>query len=360
MSLTRFHNRPAWQIESSEVRVTVMECGGHVAETMYRPTGISPLWIQDRPTIDADQYDPLLHGPIYGDDGEGKLISGLLGHNLCMPYWGLPSDSEYRRGMTCHGESNAVRWQGQLHAANRLSLRAALPECALQVDRNLRCEGPVVHFETTVENLLSLDRPIAWCEHVTIGPPFLCSDETGFWANLGRGYRTSTNFNDVFSWPEGRGQIQCDLTRFSSKPHSDLVNSFLVEPDGEFGVMATWNTRLGSIFGYVFSAKEFLWLNVWENNDERRKTRGMEFSNTPIEGSMKQLVATPRVLDQPAFEWLDAGSRLTKRFFSFTLAIPASFRGVASVRFDGDVLEIRETGMSSATRLPVGKLPTED
>jgi hypothetical protein len=354
MSLTKFQNRAAWQIESDEIRATVMQCGGHIAETLYRPTGINPLWIQDRPTIDADQYDPLIHGSVYGDDGEGKLISGLLGHNLCIPYWGLPSETEYRRGMTCHGEPNTVRWQEQLHAADRLCLTATLPESGLRLNRNLRCEGSIVHFETTVENLLSLDRPIAWCEHVTIGPPFLSSRETGFWASAGRGYRTTTNFNDVFSWPEGRGQILSDLSRFASQPHSDLVNSFLVEADGGYGVFATWNARLGSIFGYCFPAQQFGWLNVWENNDERMKTRGMEFSSTPIEGSMKRLIATPRVLDQPTFEWLDARSYITKKFFSFTLAIPSSFKGVASIRFDGEVIEILESGKSSAGRLHVG------
>ena len=86
----------------------------------------------------------------------------------------------------------------------------------------------------------------------------------------------------------------------------------------------------------------------------------MEFSNTPIEGSMKQLIATPRVLDQPTFEWLDAGSRMTKEFLSFTLPIPVFFKGVASIRFDGKVLEILEHGSSSGTRLSIGKVFAED
>ena len=356
MSLTSFQNRAAWRFGSDQLRVTVMQCGGHVAETTFQQTGVNPLWIQDRPTIDPDQYDPAIHGATYGDDGEGKLISGLLGHNLCMPYWGLPSEAEYRRGMTCHGEPNTVRWQEQLHAPDRLGIKVTLPESGLRVERSLRCVGPIVHFETTVENLLSLDRPIAWCEHVTVGPPFLSCLDTGFWASLGRGYRTTTNFNDVFPWPEGRGQILCDLTRFASQPHSDLVNSFLVEAEDESGFFATWNARLGSIFGYVFPARQFPWLNVWENNDERRKTRGMEFSNTPIEGSMKKLIATPRVLDRPTFEWLDAGSRMTKEFFSFTLPIPGSFQGVASIRFGGGVLEILEPGRSSGIKLSIGKI----
>ena len=328
-----------------------MECGGHVAETTFLPTGVNPLWIQNRPTIDADQFDPLVHGPIYGDDSEGKLISGLLGHNLCIPYWGLPSDAEYRRGMTCHGEPNAVRWQQQTHTADRLTLQVELRESGLRVHRSLQCVGPVVHFETTVENLLSLDRPLAWCEHVTIGPPFLLSSETGFWATLGKGYKTTVAFDEVFPWPEGRGQIPCDLSRFAAQPHADLVNSFLVEAPGGYGIFATWNARLGTAFGYVFAADQFRWLNVWENNDGRRQTRGMEFSNTPIEGSMKQLMAKPRVLDQPTFDWLDAGATITRKFFSFTVAIPPGFAGIAAVQFDGKVLQLFEVGSTSPAKL---------
>ena len=353
MALTSFENRPAWQIHSEQLRVTIMQCGGHVAETTFLPTGINPLWIQDRPTIDADQFSPALHGAIFGDDGEGKLISGLLGHNLCLPYWGLPSAAEFRRGMTCHGEANTVRWRATLHAFDHLELEATLPESALRIERTVRCDGPIVYFQTSVENLLSLDRPVAWCEHVTLGPPFLSAMHTGFWASLGKGYKTSGDVADGFSWPEGRGQIACDLTRFAAQPHADLVNSFLVSAEGRYGCFAAWNARLGSLIGYVFPVRQFPWLNVWENNDERRKTRGMEFSTTPIEGSMKELMARPRVMDQPTFEWLDAGGRLSKAFFSFTLAVSSSFQGVASVRFDGNVLQVQECGNGSVIVLPV-------
>ncbi len=355
MTLTSFQNRPSWKIQSEVISATIMQCGGHVAETTLRATGVNPLWIQDRPTIDADQYDPLVHGSLYGDDGEGKLISGLLGHNLCTPYWGLPSESEFRCGMSCHGEPNVVRWQEQTHTPDRLRLQVILAESGLRLERTLQCVGSVVHFATTIENLLALDRPLGWCEHVTIGPPFLSSEDCHFWASLGQGYRTTVNFDETFTWPEGRGQILCDLTRFAAQPHADLVNSYLVEaPDG-FGVFATWNPRLGSLFGYVFSANEFPWLNVWENHDERRKTRGMEFSNTPIEGSMKKWMASPQVLGRPTFEWLDARAQLTKRFFSFTLGISSSFRGIQSIRFDGEVLDIREPGNKLPIRLPVGR-----
>ena len=353
-----FHNRAAWQIESEQILVSVMECGGHTAQMTWKPTGINPLWIQDCPTIDPDQYDPAIHGALYGDNSEGRLMSGVLGHNLCLPYWGNPSEAEYRAGMTCHGETGVIRWQTLIYEQNRLTIEACLPESGLRVERTLRCSGPVVYFDTIAENLTPLDRPFAWCEHVTLGPPFLAAEDTRFFATLGKGFQTNSDFKQVFCWPMGVGQIRCNLTSFSKERHSDLINAFLVESSSDYACIAAWNPRLGSLFGHVFSAREFPWLNVWENHDERRMARGMEFSTTPIDGSMKALVATPRLLDTPTFEWLDAKSRLRKSFFSFTLAIPNDYRGIDSVHYDGQVLQVREVDAGGELTLTVEPMAT--
>jgi hypothetical protein len=350
---TGFHNRPVWQIESDAIRVTVTECGAHVAEIASKHTGVNPLWIQDQPTIDSDQYDPAVHRHLYGDGSESKLIAGLLGHNLCLPYWGSPTAAELQTGMTAHGETNVVRWQACLHLADTLTLETQLPQSGIRVERRLRCSGGLLSFEVIAENLTAWDRPIAWCEHVSFGSPFLTPHGTRFFANLGKGFRTSYDANDTFCWPEGRGAITCDLSRFSEQPHTDLVNSFLVESGSEYACFAAWNAELRSLLGYVFRPKEFPWLNVWENHDHRRKTRGMEFSNTPIEGTMRALVATPRLFDTPTFEWLDAKSRLRKTFFSFSIDIPQEYRGVESVQFDGTRLKIEEIGSGVRIEVPV-------
>jgi hypothetical protein len=342
--MARFHNRPSWQIESEQILVSVMECGAHTAEMTWKPTGINPLWIQDCPTIDPDQYDPALHAALYGNNCESRLMSGVLGHNLCLPYWGNPSEAEYRAGMTCHGEVNAVRWRALAYEANRLIIEARLPELGLRVERALHCSGPIVYFDTVAENLTPLDRPFAWCEHVTLGAPFLSAEDTGFFATVGKGFQTYSDHSETFDWPTGIGQIRCDLRRFSKQTHSDLVNAFKVESADDYACIAAWNPRLGSLYGQVFSARKFPWLNVWENHDQRRTARGMEFSTTPIDGSLKALVAHPSLLDTPTFEWLDARSRLSKSFFSFTLAIPDNYRGIASVYCDGKVLCVSECG----------------
>ena len=92
-----YHGRKAWQIESELTRVIILECGGHGAEIASKL---------------ACNLNPL--GTIYGADAEARLISGLLGHDLCFPYWGCPSVAEAAAGMTFHGESNILRWESVL------------------------------------------------------------------------------------------------------------------------------------------------------------------------------------------------------------------------------------------------------
>src|SRR4051794_32649848 len=94
--LVKYQNRDAWQLESKELRVTVMQGGGHVAEIVLKgDQEVNPLWLPATPTIDPIDYDPGRHEKVFGSGPAARLMSGLLGHNLCFPYWGDPSESEY-------------------------------------------------------------------------------------------------------------------------------------------------------------------------------------------------------------------------------------------------------------------------
>ena len=84
---SRFQNRDAWTLDTPRLRVTILQSGGHVGEiTLRDPDTVNPLWIQKRPTIDADQYDPGKHEKLYGGGAGARLMSGLLGHNVCFPF----------------------------------------------------------------------------------------------------------------------------------------------------------------------------------------------------------------------------------------------------------------------------------
>lgn len=341
--MIKFQERNAWQIDTSTLRMTILECGGHIAEIVYKPAGdINPLWIQNRPTIDSDQFDPAIHGAIYGTDGEAKLISGILGHNLCFPFWGLPSKSEEAAGMTCHGETNVVRWKALETTANSLHLGVTLPDAAIYFTREIRCQAQVIYFSETARNLSAWDRPVGWCEHVTFSPPFLAVGDTSFASNLTRGFSIYDPSRRELTWPHGEEGIPHLLTGYRATHGPDLVNSFLVDPEREHGYIVAWNPRFSLLIGYIFSRVEFPWVNVWEANNTKMQTRGMEFSNTPIDGTSKKLAQQEPIWGVPAYEWLDAKAQLRKSFAAFVSLVPDGYRGVADITIGDGKLNIAE------------------
>ncbi|MGH9722928.1 MAG: hypothetical protein ACRD8O_22180 [Bryobacteraceae bacterium] len=339
----KFHNRDAWMLETPAMRVTVMQVGGHIAEIVLKGGGaVNPLWVQKRPTIDASDYDPARHEKFYGGGSGARLMSGLLGHNVCFPFWGNPSPSEAKAGMTFHGETGVVRWKQVAADEGALTIAADLPESRTRLVRALRVSGQVVYFQSTGENLSAWDRPAGWCEHVTLGPPFLEKGVTVSDASLTRGRRSGDESGKEFVWPAGAAETAIDLRKVRDIERSGFVNNFLVDPSRELGFFAAVNPRLRVLFGYVFPRAEFPWLNIWEANNPDMLTRGMEFSNTPTHGSLKALVAAKPLFSTPMYEWLDAKAKLAKRFAAFSARVPAGYRGVADVRVSGERLEIVE------------------
>ena len=343
----RFQDRPAWVLESGLVRVTVVEGGGHVAEiVLLMGTALNPLWVQSRPTIDPDQYSPDRHEKLYGGGPGARLMSGLVGHNLCFPYWGNPSEAEARAGMTYHGETGVVRWQRLGDRADKLELAAELPESRTRMVRALEVAGQVVYFDSTAENGSAWDRPVGWCEHVTLGPPFLEKGVTLVDASLTRGRVSGDGSGAEFRWPAGMAETPVDLRTVRAVERSGFVNNFLVDAGRRYGFFAAVHPGRQLLFGYVFARAEFPWLNIWEANNPTMLTRGMEFSNTPNHGTMRTLVATPSLFGTPGYDGLEARGRLRKRFAAFSARVPAGYRGVADVRMAAGKLEIveRETG----------------
>jgi hypothetical protein len=335
VSAVRFLNRDAWRVEGPRLRVTILQSGGHVGEiTLREPGAANPLWIQARPTIEPDQFDPARHEKIYGSGVEARLMSGLAGHNLCFPFWGNPSPAEGRAGMTFHGEAGITRWKQNSANDGALTVSGEFPESRTRFVRTVRVRGQIAYFDETAENLSAWDRPVGWCEHVTMGPPFLERKVTLIDASLTRGRLNSKEF----IWPEGMAGQPVDLRQIGQQG-GILVNNFQVDPKRTYGFFSAVNPKLGLLFGYVFRRSDFPWLNIWEANTPEMLTRGMEFSNTPTHGTMKALAATPALFGTPAYEWLDAKSKIRKRFASFSVKVPDAFR-VSDVRISGKRLEL--------------------
>jgi len=110
MPTTVYRDRRAATIENNELRVTVLQEGGHIAEVFDRQIGVSPLWTPPWPSIEPSTFDRARPRE-YGDGPDAKLLAGITGHNLCLDIFGGPSTDEWAAGLTPHGEGSVAPYQ---------------------------------------------------------------------------------------------------------------------------------------------------------------------------------------------------------------------------------------------------------
>src|SRR6202167_3057534 len=150
MAESIYRGRRATSIENELVRVTVLHEGGHIAEILDKRSGVNPLWTPPWPSIEPSTYEARKH-PEYGADAESKLLSGIMGHNLCMDIFGGPSPEEAAARLTVHGEAAVAAYEVTV-TAGELTQRARLPQAQLRVERRLWLDGQIVEITEAVEN----------------------------------------------------------------------------------------------------------------------------------------------------------------------------------------------------------------
>jgi hypothetical protein len=326
MSETSYHGRRAVSIENEHLRVTVLAEGGHIAGIADKKTGVNPLWTPPWTSIEPSTYDPARH-PEYGGNAESKLLSGIMGHNLCMDIFGGPSAEEAAAGISVHGEASVAPYQISA-GPMELTARAHLKEAQLRVERviRLRPDSRAVHIAEAVENIAGADRPIGWTQHVTLGPPFLERGATEFRATATRskvfegdfgagGYMKSAA---VFDWPHAPrtdGGV-ADLRVYNSAPVSSGFTTHLMDPHQKTAWFTAWSPRLGLALTYIWRQADFPWLGIWEENHARTSppwnaktlTRGMEFGASPMPETRRQMIERGSLFGVPAFRWIPAMS----------------------------------------------------
>ena len=342
-----FHGRKAWKLENEKLRVTVLPGGGHLAELVLKnPPGgreVNPLWVPPWPSIEPSTYSREKHGSVYGADSEAATLSGIMGHNVCFDYWGAPSPSEFRAGLSYHGEVSTLEWKRLSGAAGELTYRADLPQGRTSLTRTLRLRGPVLYFEETAENHAAFDRPFGWVQHVTFGPPFVDARASAFDASGGRGQRRAGGQTQEFQWPQAEGR---DFRRFAAAERSSDMAFVLLDPARELAFVSALNTEFRQLVVYVFHRRDFPWLNVWEQNRDTRqppwngkaRTRGMEFGNTRAAGTARAYFRMPELWGAPTFGWLEARGKITVKYLAVVVPLPAGFDRLREVRIEGSEL----------------------
>jgi len=313
-------------LENDVLRVTVLEGGGHIAEILDKASGVSPLWIPQWPSIEPDEYDAGRHAE-YGGGPDASLLSGIMGHNLCLDVFGGPSPEEAAAGFPAHGETSVARFTIESDGA-RAHMHASLPSAQLRVSRQLTLAGRTLRVVESVENLAAADRPVGWTQHVTIGPPFLENDSTEIRLAADRsmvyegtcGPADDLERGATFGWPLAprAGGGTRDLSRYSSAPASSAYTAHRMDPRSEAASFTVFSPSLHLSFGYRWRRTDFPWLGLWEENASRtappwcsrERTLGLEFGVSPIPESRRAMIERRTLFDTPGFRWIPARSRV--------------------------------------------------
>ena len=339
-----YRDRRAFEIGNGTLTVTVLNGGGHIARILHHESEINPLWTPAWLSIEPTLYNPKRH-PEFGTGPEAKLLAGIMGHNLCMDIFGGPSEEEAAAGITVHGEAPVMDYEvaGSLEA---LVMRAYLPEAQLTFERHISLHGDVVRIAETVENLTALDRPVAWTQHVTMGPPFIERGVTQFRASATRSKVIEPDFTSgkgfqqtgaEFDWPHcpRRDGGAIDLRLYPSDPVSAGYTAHLMDPAREDAFFAAWHSPSRLLFGYVWRRSDFPWLGRWEENHCRTHppwsgqslTCGMEFGVSPMPEKRRAMIDRGSLFGVPGYRWIPARSKVTVEYCAFARladAVPES------------------------------------
>lgn len=327
-----FQGRDAVQIENGHLRVTVLHEGGHIAEILHKPSGVNPLWIPPWPSIEPSSYDAAKH-PEYGRNEESLLLSGIMGHNLCLDTFGPPSPEEAAAGLSVHGEGSVARYKIQ-SGNGELTARVTLPSADLSFVRTIQLDpdGESVHISETVENLGATDRPIAWTQHVTLGPPFLEGGVTQFAASATKSRTFEREGFDAgglergadYIWPHAplKGGGAIDQRVFTDTPVSGKFTTHLMDAGKPTAFFAAYHPRLKLLFSYRWQRTDFPWLGIWEEKRSRKSAPwngnavavGMEFGVSPMPETRRGMIERRELFGTPVYRWLPARSKHTVEY----------------------------------------------
>jgi len=331
VTTTFFKGRRAARLENDSLRVTVLEEGGHIAEVFDKRAGVSPLWVPHWTSIEPSTFSPGQHGN-FGTGTDARLLAGIMGHNLCLDLFGGPSAEEALAGFTAHGEASVDRYH-VTESANELVQELTLPKAQLKFERSVQLYAQFVRIREIVENLSPMDRPLAWTQHVTLGPPFLDPATTQFRASMSRsvswhadpGFHAYLTPAAEFEWPNAprRDGTQADLRQMNKTAPASGYTAHLADPRHEQAYFVAFAPQFRLAFGYVWRRSDFPWLGIWEENcsrpnspwDGRTVTRGMEFGVSPFPETRREMVERNRLLDAPTYKWISSHGRLEAEYW---------------------------------------------
>jgi hypothetical protein len=221
--------------------------------------------------------------------------------------------------MTVHGEASVVPYEIATGPGDTMLCRCTLPGAGLEFERQLELDGSRLLFTETVRNLAPWDRPIAWTQHVTLGPPFLRHGQTRFAVPA---TKSMTYDGRVFEWPLLDDE---DLRVFTSAEVSGKFSTHLLDPALDHVSFEAWTPESRTVIGYRWRRADFPWIGIWEENRSRTAppwngetvTRGMEFGVSPMPESRRRMIDRGSLFGVPGYRWIAARSAVTVQYEAF-------------------------------------------
>jgi hypothetical protein len=331
MPIAPYRGRRAATIENANLRLTVLEEGGHIAEIFDKASGVNPLWTPPWPTIEPSHFGRADAGA-YGRGSDARLLAGIMGHNLCLDIFGPPSDEEEIAGLTAHGEGSVVPYELTV-LGERLTARARLPIAGLDFERMIVLRGRAIHVRETVTNQSGGERPIGWTQHVTLGPPFLEPGTTMFRVSATRSkvFESTFGADDYlkpgaeFEWPMAPALTggEADLRVFADAKQSSAYTAHLMDPASPIAYFTAFSPTFRLAFGYVWRRADFPWMGIWEENHSRvhppwngrTMTRAMEFGVSPMPETREAMVRRGSLFGVPTFRRIASGSSIAVEYY---------------------------------------------
>ena len=317
-------------MENEFLLVEVLSTGAQIAAILDKQSGINPLWCPAWRRSDAASFVPPWSTP------HTAFLNHVGGHYVCLDLFGEPSSHEANAGLGTHGEA-CITHHELITRDNMIVASAVLPLSQLKVIRRIRLvEGaPLLSVHETIENLVAFDRPIAWTQHVTVGAPFLTPAQTRLFL---RAHRSRTHDHDTFpesplmpgcdfDWPvvaACSGDLH-DLSIFSESRRGSSFSAHLIDATLHPAAFIAYSPQSRLLFGYTWSAQDFPWISVWEENHSRvaapwngdTQAWGLEFGASPFPMTRRQMVDRGKLFDKPVFTWLGGRESRTTHFTAF-------------------------------------------
>jgi hypothetical protein len=294
-------------------------------------------------------------------DGEPLSPAGARQrHMLALDGFGAASPEEAALGWPFHGEMGrqilkviASHEGGPVHS---VILQTTLPLAQETLTRTIELpDGEnVVRVTSDLESLLTVDRPISWAEHATLGPPFLEKGKTVVDMPATncrvRPYKPGNIpghlvYDKDFRWPMAPTNDggQADL-RLVPTDHNWLdLASCQMDPARRLEFVTALQLEKHLVYGYVFRRDDYPWVMSWMNfTGDDRAARGMEFSTQIFDVSHREIVAMSPLFGAPTFRWLPAKSKIETRFLMFYARVPETFTKIDDVTLDNGKIAIRD------------------